>query len=292
MSNIYKGTLNGPIMGIVVKEIVRRALVAIRNQQRTFEVTKKDGYEGGSMDDVFTTADIAAQAIYLRVLHECFPDYGIVAEEGSLNIQGSNGCTSYFTIDPIDGTRAFIRGQTHGVSTMIALVEDGVVTCAFIGDLNAEVVYGFRPDSNNVHKISRLDVTEALAYRAPLVKSEAYALLRNPLRAYSGNSRRLMEDQTIFEGYYIGGGSIGVLVSRIWGREVQAIFLPPSWETPWDSSPVIGISQKLGYIFMKPKPTGFGWERYLPRIAKEKYWREHDTLIIHENDLTILGSCV
>ena len=288
MSQIYAGAINGPLVGIVVKEIVRRAMVAIRNRRMAFEVSCKDGYDGGNMNDVFTNADTAAQAIYLHLLRECFPHCGIVAEEGALSIPGSDGCTAYFTVDPLDGTKAFIRRQTHGVGTMIALVESGAVTCAFIGDINAEVVYYFRPDSPKAYQVSRLDVAEELTYHTPLVPGEAYALLREPPQNYLTDVSGLVGDRTIFKSYNIDTGSIGVWAARLWRREVQALFLPPGWETPWDSSPVIGISQKLGYVFLEPSRYCNGWDPYQPLLAPEKYWRPHCTMIVHKNDLSTL----
>jgi len=67
--------------------------------------------------------------------------------------------------------------------------------------------------------------------------------------------------------------------------------LQPGWETPWDSTPVIGITLKLGYVFMRPEKDKKGnptWKEYKPNIIKEKEWRAHDTLIIHKNNLSLL----
>ncbi|MFA5986653.1 MAG: hypothetical protein WC819_04885 [Parcubacteria group bacterium] len=70
-------TLNGSAMGIILKELVRRAIVVARRQIKNFEVTKKEGYSG-NMDDVFTSADRMAQEIYVKLLQECFPQIGII----------------------------------------------------------------------------------------------------------------------------------------------------------------------------------------------------------------------
>src|SRR5689334_9933380 len=76
--------LNGHAIGIILKELVRRAIKTIRAEREVFEVKQKAGY-GGDMTDVFTTADSKAQTIYVRSLNECFPGFGIIAEEGSLS---------------------------------------------------------------------------------------------------------------------------------------------------------------------------------------------------------------
>jgi fructose-1,6-bisphosphatase/inositol monophosphatase family enzyme len=139
---------------------VRRA-AEIRAQRLTFEAHVKKGY-GGSMNDVFTSADKAAQEVYLRTFMECFPGCGVIGEEDSLSIPATAPVTAYFTVDPIDGTRAFIRRQSHGITTMVALVDQGEVISAYVGDISSDEVYGYRPGSKAVHRITRLDASRRL----------------------------------------------------------------------------------------------------------------------------------
>ena len=176
--------LNGHAVGIVLKELVRRAIKVIRAEREAFEVMQKAGY-GGDMTDVFTTADSKAQKIYVRSLEECFPSYGIIAEEGSLSQTQVDG-RSYFTVDPLDGTKAFIRRQSHGVGTMVAMVEDGQVASAYVGDVNTQEIYGFRPGSTNVHRITEFETAERLDHvKGPL--SGQNILLRDPPACLFGN---------------------------------------------------------------------------------------------------------
>ena len=258
---------------------MRRAILAIRNERQVFEVTAKEGYSGG-MTDVCTSADQKAQAVYLRSLRECFPDFGIVAEEDGFAVQPKNGCTSFFTVDPLDGTRAFVRRQSHGVGTMIALVNSGEVVSAYIGDINTHEIYGFRPGSTHVHRITEFETGEVLGHESrPL--AEHYVLLRDPERIYSPASQALIGR---FRAYEIEGGSIGIWLARLWKREVGAALLPPSIETPWDSAPVVGISRALGYVFLKPADGGSGWTRFDPVISDKMARRDHDMLVIHRDD--------
>src|SRR5262245_48489754 len=125
--------LNGHAVGIILKELVRRAMTTIRNERQVFEATAKQGHSGG-MDDVFTSADTKAQEVYVKSLRECFPDYAIVAEEGDVEpLAGTPRPGAFFTVDPLDGTKAFIRRQSHGVGTMVALVEQGQVDRKGVG---------------------------------------------------------------------------------------------------------------------------------------------------------------
>jgi fructose-1,6-bisphosphatase/inositol monophosphatase family enzyme len=288
MAELNLGPINGHIVGRVMKEAVRRATVAIRSERLVFEAHVKEGY-GGNMDDVFTTADRKAQDVYLRTIRECFPNCGILAEEDALAIAPSGGCDAVFSVDPLDGTKAFVRRQSHGVGTMVALVIGNEVACAYVGDINTDEVYGYRPGSNSVHRITRLDTFEKLSYQGGDRLAESYALLRDPPEAYGKLVQRSLP---VFRNYESSGGSFGVWAARLWKREVVALFTPPAWETPWDSNPVIGISKKLGYVFLKPDPDRGCWTEYDPAPVLAMYRREHDTLIIHKRDCAELIKAV
>lgn len=274
------GALNGHATGIILKELVRRAILAIRNERQVFEVSGKVGYSGG-MTDVCTSADHKAQAVYLKSLRECFPDFGILAEEDAVAVAPAKGCVSYFTVDPLDGTKAFVRRQSHGVGTMIALLDGGTVISAYIGDINTQEIYGFRPGSERVHRISEFETSEQLVpENRPL--TDRYVLLRDPERFYGAASQRLIPR---FKNHEIDGGSIGTWLARLWKGEVGAAILPPGFETPWDSAPIIGISLALGFSFLKPSPDEKGWVKYDPIVPQRVTRRDQDALIVHQTNL-------
>jgi hypothetical protein len=89
--------LSGHAVGIILKEPMRRAIVTIRNERQVFEGTVKRGYQG-DMDDVFTSADTKAQAVYLKSLRQCFPDIPVIAAEGTTAL--GTASPTYFTVDP------------------------------------------------------------------------------------------------------------------------------------------------------------------------------------------------
>ncbi len=283
------GQMNGHAIGRILKEGMRRAMVLIHKERAIFDSEVKVGHSG-KMDDVKTSADDKAQEIYLRTFRECFPNFGVIAEEekdgktGYLIIE-SNGIDAYFTVDPLDGTKAYVRRQSHGIGTMVGLVHEGEIISAYVGDINTEEVYGYRPGSNKVFRITRLDQFEVLGYTEEPKPSERYALLRDNLDLYSPTTRSTVLK---FKNHEIMGSSIGIWMARLWKREVGAAFLHTGFETPWDSTPIIGISQKLGYVYMKPRGNRVGWEEYQPLISREKYMRDHDVMIIHRNDLGAL----
>jgi fructose-1,6-bisphosphatase/inositol monophosphatase family enzyme len=291
MTDLQVGKVNGHIVGRLLKETLRRAMVVIRNETLFFEAQVKESYSG-TMDDVVTSADKKAQDIYIRAFRECFPDCGIIGEEDSLMIAPQNGCLAYFTVDPLDGTKAYVRRQSHGVSSMVALVNgSGVVISAYIGDVNTDEVYGYRPDSKKVFRITRQDSFEELrgelhtAHARPSL-DRIQCLLRDPLEKYSWCSKSLVG---MCKNYEVMGSSIGTWMARLWKNEVSAVLIQPGWETPWDSTPVIGISKVLGYVYLRPVNTYNSiWEVYEPEVIREKKYRSHDTLVIHASNLHLL----
>lgn len=98
----------------------------------------------------------------MKLLRECFPGFGIIGEEDSLLIPSDDGVNAYFTIDPLDGTKAHIRRQSYGVGSMVALVLSGSVVAAYIGDVNSREIFGYRPQSSLVWRITDMDVVERL----------------------------------------------------------------------------------------------------------------------------------
>lgn len=283
---IVLGEMNGHAVGIVLRELVRRATAVIRNERQVFEVTKKTSYAGVSEGDMLTSADRKAQEIYLKSLRECFPGIGVIAEEDSLFIKPTDALGTYFTVDPLDGTKAYVRRQSHGVGTMIALVQGMEILSAYIGDVNTQEIYGYRPGSSRVHRITAVNVSEELKHNHNTPLTEQYVLLRDPERVYSPLSQRTILKS--FKNVVVDGGSIGVWLARLWKGEVGGAILPPSWETPWDSMPIIGISKKLGYQFFRPSDEGTEWLSFDPSPFQEKYKREHETLIVHPGDMFAL----
>jgi histidinol phosphatase-like enzyme (inositol monophosphatase family) len=91
--------------------------LALENHARGFESeTKPD-------TSPVTSADRANERLILELLEEAFPDDGLLGEEGAKR-EGRSG--RRWIIDPIDGTRSFMRGiPTWGV--MLALEAEGDV---------------------------------------------------------------------------------------------------------------------------------------------------------------------
>jgi fructose-1,6-bisphosphatase/inositol monophosphatase family enzyme len=285
------GQLNAHVIGIVMKETVRRAIVAIRARRFVFEATAKPG-RSGSLDDVVTSADREAQAIYLKTLRECFPDFGVIAEEDGLRVDSAApGARIFFTVDPLDGTKAFVRKQSHGIGTMISLAADGEVIAAYIGDVMTREIYGFRPDSLNVHRISEFDHAQPLHIGAGPPLARQNVLLRTAPHRYSPAMRRIVgctDEGGLFKGIDVATGSIGIGMARLWKGEVGAAALLPGLDPPWDMCPIVGISKKLGFVFLRETDAG-KLTPFDPPVTTETVERPYSVLIVHESRLPELA---
>jgi len=72
-----------------------------------------------------TEADRRGEALILQRLAEEFPDVPVIAEEAAAadGVPLSIG-RRFFLVDPLDGTKAFVRGDAH-FTVNIGLIEDG-----------------------------------------------------------------------------------------------------------------------------------------------------------------------
>jgi histidinol-phosphatase len=99
-------------------EIARRAgELALKIRQGNIEVESK------SDESPVTIADKACEKLIVEELSAAFPGDGFLGEEGACR-ESTNG--RKWIIDPIDGTRDFIRG-TRAWSVLIGLEENGEV---------------------------------------------------------------------------------------------------------------------------------------------------------------------
>lgn len=85
------------------------------------------GVETKADESPVTIADRECEKLIVGELERAFPDDGFLGEEGATR-EGANG--RRWIIDPIDGTRDFIRG-TRAWSVLIGLEENGQVAAGF-----------------------------------------------------------------------------------------------------------------------------------------------------------------
>jgi histidinol-phosphatase len=78
-----------------------------------------------------TEADRECEQRIAELLCRSFPDYGLIGEEFGERGAGAGSTRPRWIIDPIDGTKNFIRGIPY-FATLIGLEEDGQVTTGVV----------------------------------------------------------------------------------------------------------------------------------------------------------------
>ena len=87
-----------------------------------------------------TEADQRAEALILEALRARFPDIPIISEEDAAEFGTPDAIgPRFFLVDPLDGTKAFVRGDPH-FTVNIALIDDhrpvaGAVACPPTGEM-------------------------------------------------------------------------------------------------------------------------------------------------------------
>lgn len=280
--------VNGPIIGTIMKETVRRAIAVIRARRFDFEVKAK-GFRSDGKTDWVTTADPEARTVYVKLLKECFPDFGIIAEEENLTMPCRLGIDAYFTVDPLDCTSAFKRKQYHGVGTMLCLVISGEIVAVCIGDVLTGELYFFRPDSHKTHRISAEGAAVPLLIDPTVALAKQYLLLSDPPERISPLVDQLAHSD-LFENYEVTGGSIGISTARLWKGEVGGVITCARRQTPWDVSPVIGISKRLGCHSFRLYESMISEFQLLP--VRETYEKADPILTIHSSRIIELEAWV
>ncbi|MEO1038529.1 MAG: 3'(2'),5'-bisphosphate nucleotidase CysQ [Pseudomonadota bacterium] len=89
--------------------------------------------------DPVSEADLAVDNLLRETLTGARPDYGWLSEETADDLDRLSRQRT-FVVDPIDGTRAFVKGRAEFVVS-IAVVEDGAPIAAAVYDPSADQLY-------------------------------------------------------------------------------------------------------------------------------------------------------
>ncbi len=102
---------------LIIDAALEGGALALSRQTRDLDIQKKaDG-------SPVTSADLEVDALLTQRLRGARPDYGWLSEETTDNADRLSA-TRLFMVDPIDGTRAYMRGKPWFVVS-IAVVQDG-----------------------------------------------------------------------------------------------------------------------------------------------------------------------
>lgn len=109
--------MNSPYLPVAIDAVKAAQAVILQCYQTVLDVQTKED------QTPVTIADKQAEDIIKQTIHAAFPDHTFFGEEGEkTDLQNHKGFT--WIIDPIDGTKSFIRGFPL-FGTLLALLHDG-----------------------------------------------------------------------------------------------------------------------------------------------------------------------
>ena len=217
-------------LAVAVRAVKQAAELALRHQPQISVKTKAD-------KSPVTQADFECEKLIAALLAEEFPADGLLGEEGT-SVGSRSG--RRWIIDPIDGTRDYIRGNPLWAN-LIGLEADGdivagVVNLPVLGNLYTATRGGgaFRNDSP-IHVSSKTSVDEAgLCFNA-----------FNKLDGYAFKSQMLDWIARFWSVRGLGGATDAMMVA---GGQAE-IWIEPS-ASPWDFAPIKVIVEEAGGLFL------------------------------------------
>jgi hypothetical protein len=230
--------------------------------------------------DLCTSVDKAVQAYFDRELPNRFPGFQLVCEERDWIVPSG----PYATGDAVDGTNEFVRGDMARVSTMTSFRQDDQVIGASVGVPITGEVFLFGTDLEPSLILDGACVP--LSLRRGIRSNSNTVLLRRQVTAFS----RVIRDMLFgFDILPDERGSLGVWASRLWyGECVIGVLSTGSEATPWDSTPVFGMSERLGFVFLRVTEDGKALKPCPPEYPVSVYERPYEIVMIHQEDLSLI----
>jgi len=184
-----------------------------------------------------TQADRECERMIARILNDAFPDDGVFGEEGA---RAETRSGRRWIIDPIDGTRDYVRGNPLWAN-LIALEADGdvavgVVNLPMLGKLySASRGGGAHCNGSGIHASSKTSVDESV-----LCVNGYDKVSKSPFYG------RLLDWMTNFWAVRgLGGAADAMMVAS--GQ--AEIWVEPS-ASPWDFAPLKVILEEAGARYL------------------------------------------
>jgi fructose-1,6-bisphosphatase/inositol monophosphatase family enzyme len=264
-------------LGMFMRIAVDGAIRIAQAEAASFTRIPKVHYDG-VQEDLVTSADLKGQDHYETLVNEHFPNDLFVGEEAKIQEEATG---SRFTCDPIDGTKAYGRNQSTGTATMFAHANGDDVDAVCVGDINTGEIYQYAPDLSPVR--TRFGVTSFLRQEWTLPLEKQYVVLRNTADEFPRNIQKMVRKNRggIFKDMEVASGSIGINVARLWKQEVAMVVLDAGHDTPWDTTPLVGMNRELGIAHIKVDPATGRAEAFNPTAPTMVQKKDYVEIMVH-----------
>ena len=217
-------------LGLAIEAATQAGQVALRYQHGIRAEKKSD-------DSPVTEADRECERLIAGLLSDAFPEDGILGEEGAL-AESRNG--RKWIIDPIDGTRDYVRGDPLWAN-LIALEADGEVVAGVVNLAPLGLLYTASRGGGAYCNDARIQASS-------IASIEEAVLCCNGLNKLEGVSfrDRLLDWMAGFWSVRALGGPADAMMVAAGQAE---IWMEPSAAT-WDFAPLKVIVEEAGGVFL------------------------------------------
>ncbi len=227
-----------------VKPIVRRASEAILEiYEQDFDVEYKDDPENSPL----TEADRTSHKIIVSELQKVTPEIPIISEESSKNMEYEErrGFTRFWLVDPLDGTKEFIK-KNGEFTVNVGLIEENKPVAGVVMVPTYNTLYSA---FDNTAQIEKNDEVSELSVSEVQTPDQATAVCS---RSHSGpRIQQLFEELNITDKQKRGSSLKFCQVAEgkadIYGR------YGPTWE--WDTAAADAVVRCAGGTVTEPDGT-------------------------------------
>lgn len=235
--------------------VIAIARAAARDILEVYDSASVDGDVAVQCKDdrsPLTAADLAAHKRIVAGLQALTPDIPVLSEESkAIDIAERRQWTTFWLVDPLDGTREFIK-RNGEFTVNIALVEDGVATWGVIQQPTTGKLWHGGADIGAFRREG--DTDSAIHARIPAVE---------PLRIAASRSHRDERTQAVIDALpgseVIGcGSSLKFCGIAEGGIDLYPRFGPTS---EWDTAAGQAIVEGAGGVVLDPRGRPFRYNQ-------------------------------
>lgn len=200
-------------------------------------------------DDIQTDADTSVEALIADFVDECYGVYsGIIGEE-KIRRKPRGRSRSWKIVDPLDGTKAFARNESYGISSLLSIYEGNEVTSSYIMNPYTDELFYFRAKSPNTWHFFKDEAPQQIVRPEPKPLSKCIIGLRSDVRIYSP----FIQDLTL--PVEVGGiikdsrgysGSFALMIMDLVRGIIQQAIVKPGPQKPWDCAAPWSFMNRFG----------------------------------------------
>jgi 3'(2'), 5'-bisphosphate nucleotidase len=248
----------------VARQAARAAAEEISGIYQKYLSGGSIGIRDKGIDDPVTAADMSANRIITHTLRQTFPDHAILTEEEP-RTWGETGHEWVWMIDPLDGTRDFIKangefvtmvGVTHRANPTIGVVIEpatGLELYAYRG------MGAYKSSLSEGNKSSRVT-----ANPAPDLKGLRIAISRSHRDSKVDELIRLLDVKV-----EISSGSVGRKMALVINGEADLYVHPSRGTKLWDTCACDVIASEAGLVLLSGTGEPIGYHRPAGDVENE-----------------------